>query len=244
MKRVLGILAGAVVALVVVGCADPYDVRVRTTVENRKYQMTLDKNLEKAPEGSNLKPADIYVRPPLGLKGPVDLGINVPEPGKFDIADSFIDPKKQAGLHILARDNRPKPATKKGGDPSKPAESPAARGDFTADVLDLVKSAYGVDIDVQQLKSETKAHGRKQNAYRTKTLDASSKEVQVWIYGDKNTPAQVALIFDYPKESGKTLSSSINYCLQSFGVGREAQSLYAGRDEVSGEEAAPPGGVF
>ena len=51
MKRILGILAGASLTFVV-GCAQQYDLRLETTVENKKYQQTLDKNLEKAPESS------------------------------------------------------------------------------------------------------------------------------------------------------------------------------------------------
>ncbi len=244
MKRVLGILAGVSIALVI-GCAEPYDVRLRTTIENKRYQKQLDNNLETAPDGSNLKGADVYVRPPKGLKGPAQtFALAVVEPGKFDITDSFIDQDKQASLHIVARNNKPKPATKKGSDPSKAAQPPAVRGDFTADVLDLVKSSYSVDVDTQQLKSESKGHGARNNAFKTKTLDVNTKEVQVWIYGDKNSPAQVALIFDYPKEARNSLASKINYCLQVFGAGPVAQSLYAGRDEASGEEALPPGGVF
>jgi hypothetical protein len=247
MKRVLGILAGVGIALVVIGCAEPYDVRLRTTLENKRYQQTLNKNLEAAPEGSNLKPAGIYVRPPLGFKGPAStFALAVVEPGKFDITDSFVDTDKQASLHILARDNRPKAASpKKGADPSK-TEPQAARGDFNSDVLDLVKSAYSVDVDAASLKAESKDHGARHNPYKAKTLDANTKEVQIWIYGDKTSPAQVALIFDYPKDARNSLASPINYCLQSFGVGRVAESLYAGRgDELSGEEAAPPpAGVF
>jgi len=246
MKRSLGILSGAALALLI-GCAQQYDLRLQATLENKRYQQTLDRNLEKAPEGSNLKPANIYVRPPLGFKGPAQtFALGALEPGRFDIADSFIDADKQAGLHIVARDNRPKPATKKGAGSPDAAQPPAARGDFTADVLDLVKSAYSVDLDAARLKSETKGHGSKSNPFKTATLDAGNKEVQVWIYGEKNSPAQVALIFDYPKESRKNLASAIGYCLQSFGVGRWAESLYAGREEIAGEDgaAAPPGGVF
>jgi hypothetical protein len=246
MKRILGILAGASLALTI-GCAQQYDLRLQTTLENKKYQQRLDANLEKAPETSNLKPHNIYVRPPLGLKGPAQtFALGQVEPGKFDVTDSFIDPDKQAGLHLVARDNRPKPATKKGANPSEAAQPPAARGDFIADVLDLLKTAYSVDVDAQRLKTESKGHGRRNTSYKTATLEAGNKEVQVWISGDKNSPAQVALIFDYPKESLKSLSSGIQLCLESFGVGREAESLYAGREEVAGEEgaAAPPGGVF
>jgi hypothetical protein len=246
MKRILGILSGAGLALLI-GCAQQYDLRLQTTLENKRYQQTLDKNLEKAPEGSNLKPANIYVRPPLGFKGPAQtFALGALEPGRFDIADSFIDADKQAGLHIVARDNRPKPATKKGAGPPDAAQPPAARGDFIADVLDLVKNAYSVDLDASRLKTENKGHGSKSNAFKAATLDAGNKEVQVWIYGDKSSPAQVALIFDYPKESRNSLASAIGYSLQSFGVGRWAESLYAGREELAGEEgaAAPPGGVF
>jgi hypothetical protein len=246
MKRVLGILAGICIAHLVIGCAEPYDVRLRTTLENKKYQITLNKNLEQASDSSNLKPADIYVRPPLGFKGPAEFAIIAIEPGKFDIADSFIDSGKQAGLHILARVNKPKPAAgKKGADP-KAAEPAAVRGDFIPDVLELVKSAYSVDVPAN-LKSESKGRAPRNNAYKTTTLDANTKEVQLWIYGDKNSPAQVALIFDYPKDKDarNSLSSPISYCLQSFGVGRVAQSLYAGHDDASAEEAAPPpSGVF
>ncbi len=201
MKRVLGILAGVNIALLVIGCAEPYDLRVKTTLENKRYQQTLDKNLEKAPEKSNLKSTGIYVRPPLGHKGPAEFGLLALEPGKFDVADSFINEKTGTGLHILARDNRPKPTTKKGGDPNKVT---AARGDFTSDVLDVVKSAYSIDVDAATLKSESKDRGRKHNAYKSKTLDANTKEVQLYIYGDKTSPAQVALIFDYPKDARVT----------------------------------------
>jgi hypothetical protein len=246
MKRILGILAGAGLA-VLIGCAQQYDLRLEATLANKKYQQTLDRNLEKAPDGSNLKPANIYVRPPLGFKGPAQtFALGALEPGRFNIADSFIDPDKQAGLHIVARDNRPKATPKKAAKPAEAEPPPAARGDFTADVLDLIKSAYSVDVDAQSLKSETKGHGSRMYPFKTATKDAGNKEVQVWIYGEKNSPTQVALIFDYPKESRNSLSSAIGHCLEAFGVGRWAESLYAGREEIVGEDgvAAPPGGVF
>ncbi len=244
MKRMLGILAGAGLALVF-GCAQQYDLRLQTTLENKKYQQRLDAKLEKAPQTSNLKPHNIYVRPPKGLAGPAQtFALGALDPGRFDIADSFIDADKQAALHIVARDNRPKPAAKKGANPSE-ARPPAARGDFIADVVDLIKTAYSVDFEASKLKAESKRHGRKNNSYRTATFDAGNKEVQVWIYGDKSSQAQVALIFDYPKEALKSLSSGIALCLESFGVGREAESLYAGREEIGGEEGgATPGATF
>ena len=156
MKRVLGILAGASLALAI-GCAQSYDLRLDETIENMKYQQDLDKNTEEPPAKSNLETAKIYIRAPKGLKGPAQTFAFVIEQGKFDVADSFIDQEKQASLHILARTNAPKPATpKKGPNPSdgmEPAAPTAARGDFTADVLDFIKGAYSTDIEASQLKS-------------------------------------------------------------------------------------------
>lgn len=251
MKRVLGILVGASLSLVI-GCAQQYDLRLEKTIENKKYQQRLDNNLEPAPQASNLKTANVYVRPPLGLKGPAKtFALVVVEPGKFDVADSFIGADGQAGLHILARDNRPKAKPKsppkKGPAPAEEeAPPPATRGDFTTDVLELLKAAYNTDFDTSQLKTETRPHPPRNNSYKTKTLELSNKDVQVYLYGDKNSQAQVALIFEGPKEWLHDNSSKIALCLESFGVGREAENLYAGKSEMAGDEgaSAPPGGVF
>ena len=65
---------------------------------------------------------------------------------------------KQASLHILARSNAPKPAAAKKAQGPNPADGadqpppPAARGEFVADVLDFIKSAYSTDINASQLK--------------------------------------------------------------------------------------------
>jgi hypothetical protein len=67
----------------------------------------------------------------------------------------------------------------------------------------------------------------------------------VYVFGEKNSPAQAALIFEYPEGELKSQSSKIEYCLGSFRVGEAAHRLYNGQDEESGEgAAAPPSGVF
>ena len=90
MKRILGLLA-SVSLLLVFGCAHDYDVRLEKTIENLRYQKRLDSNLEKPPEAkSNLVVSNIYIRSPLGLKGPSkDFGMGVIEAGKFDITDQL-----------------------------------------------------------------------------------------------------------------------------------------------------------
>jgi hypothetical protein len=243
MKRVLALLTSVSLFLVVIGCAHDYDVRLDKTYENLRYQKRLDENLEKPADAkSNLATANIYVRPPLGLKGPTnEFAFNSVEPGKFDITDTFFDDK--GSLHIVARVDKAKaPNTKKGPNPQQPK---VPRGDFNADVLELLKNAYGTDFETSKLKSETKSGAGKTNSFKTLDVDLTAKEVKVYLFGEKNSPAQVALIFEYPKEELKNLSSRIDLCLGSFRVGEGARRLYSGQDEESGEgTSAPPTGVF
>ena len=60
--------------------------------------------------------------------------------------------------------------------------------------------------------------------------------MKVYFYGDKNGPAQVALIFEGPKESLSSLSAQINYSLNSLVVGPKAPNAYSGQDELAGDE--------
>ena len=107
-----------------------------------KYQQRLEKNLEKAPTKGLLQQELIYVRPPKGLTGPTQtFTLTVVEPGKFDLENSFIDQAKQASLHVLARHKKPKAPAQERAPPSETAP----RGDFTAEVIELVKAAYAVD---------------------------------------------------------------------------------------------------
>ena len=215
-----------------------------------KYRQSLDKNTEAPPAKSNLEKEKIYLRAPKGLKGPAQTFAFVIEPGKFDIADTFIDPAKQASLHILARSNAPKPAAAKKAQGPNPADGadqpppPAVRGEFVADVLDFIKSAYSTDINASQLKPvEPNSHGRKSVSYKSTTLDLGDKQVKVYLHGDKNT-VQVALIFEGPKDAVRNLSSQIDYSLNSLVTGPKATNFYNGQDELSEDGAAVPTGVF
>jgi hypothetical protein len=249
MKRVLGILAGACLALLI-GCAQSYDLRVEETIKNMKYRQSLDKNTEVPPTKSNLEKEKIYIRAPKGLKGPALQFAYAVEPGKFDITDTFIDPVKQASLHLLARSNAPKPAaaSKKNAGPAdgaeQPAAPPAARGEFNADVLDFIKSTYSTDINASLLKTvEPNSHGRKSVSYKSATLDLGDKQLKIYFHGDKNS-TQVALIFEGTKEALRNLSSQIDYSLNSLVTGPKATNFYNGQDELSEDGAAVPTGVF
>jgi hypothetical protein len=232
MRRVCVNLASACL-LLIVGCRD-YDVRMEKTLEEMKYQQRLEKNLEKAPLKGALQTELIYVRPPKGLTGPTKtFSLVAVEPGKFDLENSFIDQAKQASLHVLARHKKPKAPPKKG---VKPTEV-APRGDFTAEVIDLVKAAYGADdLTPSKFKAMSKRHEGRENAYKEAKLDLATKEVLIYLYGDKNSPYNVALIYEYPKSEVNNLSPKIGLSLEAFAVGEAAQRAFAGGTEIEGGE--------
>jgi hypothetical protein len=234
MKRAFAVLAGLCL-LLVLGCHD-YDVRLEETLDEMRYQKQLDDNLSDAPTKGLLQQELIYVRPPLGLTGPTKtFSLTVVEPGKFDLENSFIDQAKQASLHILARHKKPKSAAPKKGPGSA---EPPPRGDFTAEVIELVKIAYGAELEPSQFKSETKAHKGRENKYGFAKLDLATKDVQIYLYGEKNGPYNVALIFECPKDQVGSLSPKISRCLEAFAVGEAARRAFAGGDSEGGEEAA------
>ncbi len=144
MKRILGLLASTSIFLVF-GCSPDYDRRLEQRIKDLRYEKQLNDNLEPPPEAkTNLAVSNIYIRPPLAFKGPTkEIGLAPVEEGKFDIATSFIgDP---ASLHVLARVEKPKGAAPKKKGPNTTDTPATVRGDFTADVLDYIKGAYGTD---------------------------------------------------------------------------------------------------
>lgn len=236
MKRAFGIVAGLCLVLVI-GCS-AYDSRLATTLEELRYRKRLNDNLTEAPTKAKLQELLIYVRPPKALKGPTKtFTMTVVEPGKFDIENSFIDQEKQESMHLLARVVRPKPTAKKGA--AQPEPTP--RGKFVDDVLDLVKSVYGADVEPGQLKAETHQHGNRPNTFKAHTVNLTAKKVQIYFYGDEKATYQVALIFEYPEASHSSLNPKIPLCLESFAVGEAARRAFAGAGEEYGGEGGEGG---
>ena len=66
MKRVIAVLASASFVLAI-GCSD-YDIRLEKTLEEKRYEKNLNKNLEDAPAKGPLQDDDIFIRPPKGLR--------------------------------------------------------------------------------------------------------------------------------------------------------------------------------
>jgi hypothetical protein len=245
MKRVLAVLASASF-VVAIGCSD-YDVRMGKTLEEMRYTKRLNTNLEEAATKTALQGDEIYIRPPLGLKGPTQaFGLTGTDPGKFDIENSFIDAAKQTSLHVVARVKKPKapPGAKK---TAAPAET-VPRGKFIDDVVELVKAAYNVELSPGEFKPESKSHLGRENAYKTRKMDMTTKQVDVFVYTESNGVREVALIFEYPKQEVNYMNPKIDLSLESFAVGDRARrsfdgtisELDAGGGEAIGTGAPPP----
>ena len=229
--------------MIAAGCGGKsYETRLERTIEELRYQKRLDDNLMPAPTKGKLEQLLIFVRPPKTLEGPTkEFQLTVLEAGKFDVADSFIEPDKQA-LHILARVKKPKAAPGKKAATPVPAES-TARGPFNADVIALLNGVYNIELDPAKAKEEVK----NKRSYRRLTFEANGKDIQLYLYGSKTTPYEVALIFEYPKSESAALVSKIELCLGSFATGERARRAYTGKDteEESSEttEATSSGGA-
>ena len=80
------------------------------------------------------------------------------------------------------------------------------------------------------------------NTFKYELLDLTAKNVQIYLYGDKNSPYEVALIFEYPKAEHNAVNPKIGLCLESFAVGDKAKRAFAGGEtediEGTGEESA------
>ncbi len=237
MKRAAVVFLGAGL-VIIVGCGtQSYEARLEKTLDNMKYQKRLDDNLGTAPTKGKLEQSLVYVRPPKNMTGPTQtFQLTVVEPGKFDIESSFIEPDKQ-NLHILGRIKRPKTPNKKG-----PAQPETPRGEFNADVVELLKNVYGVDLDASKFKTEDKLD-HTTYSFKYLDIDLNVKTVKVYLYGNKSDPYEIALIFEYPKTEQNTVNPKIRLCLESFAVGDKAKKAFAGgetEDMEGAEETSSP----
>ncbi len=234
MKRAAAVVLGAGLVLII-GCGtQSYETRLEKTLDNMKYEKRLDDNLGSAPTKGKLEELQIYVRPPKDMTSTQTFQLTVVEPGKFDVESSFSEPEKQS-LHILGRVKRPKSTTKKAA-----AQPETPRGEFNSDVVELIKNVYGAELAVAEFKDETKRN----NTFKYKLLDLNAKNVQIYLYGGKNSPYEVALVFEYPKAEHNAVNPKIGLCLESFAVGDKAKRAFAGGEiedmEGAGEEAPSP----
>ena len=89
----------------------------------------------------------------------------------------------------------------------------------------LVKAAYNIELTPGEFKAESEGHGNRMNDYKYKSLDVTTKQVEVYVYTESNGVHEVALIFEYPKSKENAHGPKIRHCLESFAVGERAEAL-------------------
>ena len=224
MRRVFGTMATASL-LVFLGCSRTYDYRIERSVASLKYEKRLNDNLMPAATKGRFHELLIYLRPPKDLKACQEFHLPSPEPGRFDLEQSFQGSAKQS-LHVLARVKRPKSPKKK-----ETSQKTAARGDFGVDVLAVLNSAFkpAEELVISEFKpvDKKRAGSARGNVFRYHIFLSNNKTVQVYFY--KKEPYDVVLVFEYPtSEHGGNLQSKINLCLESFAVGEKARQYFSG----------------
>lgn len=236
MRRFLAIWVTTAVVLAV-GCGGrSYEKRLGMTLDEMRYRKRLDDKLQPAPTKGKFTDFQIFVRPPKSLVESKEFTLTVLEPGKFDLAESFYEKDKQQNFYVLARVKRPKDPSKK----KAAVETP--RGEFNADVLAVLASAYAVELDPAKLKDDVK----KNNKFKHLKFEANGKNIHAYLYGTKAAPYEVALIFEFPTTDQGVMDSKIDLCLGSFAVGEQARRYFSGSVTDETGEAAPTGapGVF
>jgi hypothetical protein len=212
------------------GCGNRYQARTDRTLEKMRFTKRLNDNLMPPAAEGKLKELYVFVRAPKGMNHAKTFLLTAVPSGQFDAEESFDDGK--SSLHVLARQKTAKKAQAKKGE--APVEQ-AARGDFSADVRNLLGTFFN---DAESLAPEKfKDDSKKTNRFRRAVFKANNKNVNVYIY--KNDPYDVALIFLVDPADQAALASKIDLCLESFAVGAAGKRGYEGEaSEEEGGEAA------
>ena len=224
--------------LVLVGCfgQDSYNRRLTATLERLERTRRVEKNLMPAPEDKKFKDLSIFIRAPkdeaLAKTGQLPAG-----EGQYELDTSFLDAKADAKLHLLARVKLPKRPQVKG---APPAPTPAPRGDFSRDVLNVLTSLYGPveGFATPKFVDESK----RGNRFKRLVVTANDKEVKLYTY--KQDSYEVALVFEYDPKLRGALSSKIDLCLETFATGPRATANFNNggepeEEDVSGNTPAP-----
>lgn len=234
----LGAMAATTVALLFAGCGyELYEKRMEDTVGNLKKAQRADTLLEKPAQGK-LRELSVFVRIPKPL---TETNYGLPEQaGLFDYAATFTgapsSPAPKVGenpvvlppmtLHILAR-AKPKKATPKKGEAAPPPDpNAAARGDFVADVRQVLAGKYGADAVGDKSPQNNKAD---RTTFRKMVFNApDGSEVRVYFADANKKELETALIFEIPQGLMKNemVTDAVPLAVDQFAIGPKAPGLF------------------
>jgi hypothetical protein len=247
MKRALVMVLSAL-GLIVGGCGLPvYEERLEATYKRMKHTRALNDNLAGPAEGK-FQALNVYFRVPTPLAETAPAF--TPLPGAFDHVASFqgSPPAPQAKdgaaapppsaplkVHVFIR-NKPKKATPKKGQAEAPDPNAALRGDFVADVRQLLTS-YGPGATEKSLVP-FKPEGGTTSFQSLIFSDAGTgNDIRVYFAATKDKESQVALVYDIPTtlRTEAIVGKGVQYSLESFALGRDAAQMFnAGAERKGG----------
>lgn len=271
MKRFLAIVLGAT-SVMAVGCGyRSYEMRLEATESKIRDEMTLDRVLEPAAKG-DFEKINVFARAPKGWVASSDFAPerrqgdqNLLEDGLagyFDAKGSFTGPSTGGGP---GNDGQPQPAvsgpvlrvltrrTQQQTDTEKTEAPPVQRGEFQADVRQVLESLYGPEVANAPAEPVSKtiwprATPPKSASYeRWKFNGSNGQLVQVYLMKEKQGSAEydVALVFEFPDGRAPEASSNpVDLTLGTFAVGNRAAHRFRGNtDDDDGAIDAGGGGA-
>ena len=175
-------------------------------------------NLEAAPTKGMLQGDEIFVRPPLGLRGTQTFVLTAADTRKFDIENSFIDQKKGTSLHVVARIKKPKgpPGTRRGRRPPSNPPPSGANSSTTLSSWSRPPIASSSRPRAQARVAESWQPGERLQSREAGSDDESRRGLRLH---RSNGIRDVAMIFEFPKAQKTYMSPKIGLCLECFAVG-------------------------
>ena len=230
------LLVSTTALVFVAGCfgQKSYSDRLTHTLDRLERTRRVEKNLMPAPDDKKFKDLAIFIRAPKD-EGLAKAGMLPAGEGQFELDSSFLDDKTGATLHLLARVKLPKKPQTKG---AAPGPTPAPRGEFTRDVLNVLSGVFGaVDGFITPKFVDESKRG---NRFKRLVVTANEKEVKLYTY--KEGSHEVALVFVYDPILRGALSSKIDLCLETFAAGAKATKNFnnGGEEEVEDVSGATP----
>ncbi|QDV38011.1 hypothetical protein [Tautonia plasticadhaerens] len=246
MRRLPALAALCALSIAPLGCGfASYEARLQATERRIKDEMTINATLAGPMQGAFAE-NDIYFRAPQGLEQVGQFQLIPLNPGFFEAENSFITPGAGDQLstgpyqvHALARRDSQEPEQGQ----EQPEQPPVPRGDFRADVLDVLKVVYGDEVTSAPLEQVSKTiwprsePARSLSFERATLTDRNQQLIHIYFYTEESGDAtyNAALIWEFPGGEPPTSGANpVDLTLGTFAVGQRAIARFSGRPDSPG----------